>query len=55
MGKPTVQAKQWLDKCFPDSAPSRQIIEKWFSDFKRGHTNTDDAERSARRRMDGQS
>ena len=48
MGKNTVQAKQWLDKCYPDSAPSRQIVEKWFADFKRGRTNTDDAERSAR-------
>lgn len=35
MGKNTVQAKQWLDKCYSDSAPSRQMIEKWFADFKR--------------------
>ena len=34
MGKNTVQAKQWLDKCYPDSAQSRQIVEKWFAYFK---------------------
>ena len=37
---------QWLDKCYPDSAPTRQVVGKWFADFKRGHTNTDDAERT---------
>ena len=41
-----VQAKPWLDKCYLDSAPSRQMVEKWFADFKRGRANTDDAERS---------
>ena len=30
------------------TASSRQIIKKWFADFKRGRTNTDDAERSGR-------
>ena len=49
MGKNTVQAKQWIDKCYPDSAPSRKMVDKWFADFKRGRTNTDDAERSGRR------
>ena len=48
MGKNTVQVKQWLDKCYPDSAPSIQMVEKWFADFKRGRTNTDDAECSGR-------
>ena len=24
------------------------MVEKWLADFKRGHTNTDDAERSGR-------
>ena len=43
MRKNTVQAKQWLDKCYSNSAPSRQIVEKWFAGIKRGHTNTDDA------------
>ena len=44
MGKNTIEAKKWLDKCYPDSASSRQMVEKWFADFKRGRTNTDDAE-----------
>ena len=46
MGKNTVQLKQWLDKCYPNSAPSRQIVEMSFAGFKRGRTNTDDAKRS---------
>jgi histone-lysine N-methyltransferase SETMAR len=48
MGKNTITAKAWLDKCYPDSAPSRQTVEKWFAEFKRGRTDTDDAERSGR-------
>ena len=48
MGKNTIQEKQWLEKCYPDSAPSRQMVKKWFANFKRGRTNTDDAERSDR-------
>ena len=48
MEKNTVQAKKWLDKCYPDSAPSRQMVKKWFSDLKRGRTNTEDAEHSSR-------
>src|SRR5438034_4852657 len=48
MGKNTVQTEQWLDKYYSNSAPSRQMVEKWFADFKRGRTNTDDAERSGR-------
>ena len=49
MGKNSVQAKQWLDKCYPASAPSSQMV-KWFADFKRGRTNTNigGAERSGR-------
>ena len=46
MEKNTAQAKQWLDKCYPDYALSRQMVEKWFADFKRSRTNTDDVERS---------
>ena len=46
MGKNTLQAKRWLDMCCSDSVPSRQTVEKWFGDFKRGRTNTDNAERS---------
>ena len=48
MGKNTVRAKQWLDKCYPDSAPSKQMVEKWFEDSKRVRTNIDDVERSGR-------
>ena len=48
MEKNTVQAKQWLDKRCTASAPSRQMVEKWFADFKRARTNTNDAERSGR-------
>ena len=31
--------------CRHDFFPSRQMVEKWFADFERGRTNTDDAER----------
>ena len=43
MGKNTVQAKQWLDKCYCDSAPSETMVKRWYSDFKCGHTDTNDA------------
>ena len=46
MGKNTVQAKQWLDKCYSDSTPSKTTVKRWFADFKHGHTDTNDAERS---------
>ena len=48
IGKNTVQAKQWFEKCYSDSALSRQMVEKWFADFKRDRTNTDYAERFRR-------
>ena len=48
MGKNTVQEKEWFGKCYLDSAPSRQIVKKWFTDFKRGCADTDDAKRSGR-------
>lgn len=48
MGKNTVQAKQWIDKCYPDSCPSKATICRWFAEFKRGRTDTNDAERSGR-------
>ena len=34
--------------CYPDSDPTRQMVEKWFADFKRGRANADDGERSGR-------
>ena len=46
MGKNTVQAKQWLDKCVSDFAPSETTVKRWYADFKRGHTDTNDAKRS---------
>ena len=48
MRKNTVQAKQWLDKCYSDSAPSETRIKKSYADFKCGCTGTNDTERSGR-------
>ena len=44
MGKNTVEAKQWLDKPYGDSAPVKSTIIDWYFEFKRGRKNTDDAE-----------
>ena len=48
MGKNTVEEKQWLDKRYGNFAPRKSIIIDWYAEFKRGRTNTDDAERSDR-------
>ena len=48
MGKNTVEAQQWLEKCYPDSFPSKSTICRWYAEFKRGRTDTNDAERSGR-------
>lgn len=48
MGKNTVQAEEWLKKCYGDSSPSKATICRWFAEFKRGRTSTEDAERSGR-------
>ena len=48
MGKNTVEAKQWLDKRYGDSASGKSTIIVWYAEFRRGRTNTDDAERSGR-------
>ena len=48
MKKNTVQAQQWLEKCYGDSAPPRTTICRWYAEFKRGRTDTEDAERSGR-------
>ena len=40
--------KQWLDKCYGRSSSSRQMVEKWIGEFKRGRTSTNDAERSVK-------
>ena len=46
--KKTLQAQQWLEKCYGDSAPSKTTICRWYAQFKRGRTDTEDAERSSR-------
>ena len=43
-GKNTVPAKQWLDKCYSDSAPSKTTVKRWYADFKCRRTDTNDAE-----------
>ena len=48
MEKNTVKAKQWLDKRYRDSTPGKSTIINQYAQFKRGRTNTDDAERSGR-------
>ena len=48
MRKSTVEAKQWLDKRYGDSAPGKSTIIDWYVEFKRCRTNTDDADRSGR-------
>ena len=48
MGKNTLEAKQWLDKRYEDSAPEKSTIIDWYAEFKRGRTNTVYAERSGR-------
>ena len=50
MGENIVDAKQWIDKRYGDSAPGKSTITDWYAEFKRGRTNTDDAERSGRRK-----
>ena len=48
MRKNTVQANQWLDKYYSDSAPSETTVKRWYVDFKRGRTDINDAEHSGR-------
>ena len=48
MVKNSLEAKRWLDKRYGDSAPAKSTIIDWYAEFKRGHTNTDDAKRSGR-------
>ena len=43
-----MQAQQWLEKSYGDSAPSKTTICLWYAKFKRGRTDTEDAERSGR-------
>lgn len=46
--KNTVETKDWLDKHYPDSAPGKSTVEKWFAKFKRGEMSTEDDARSGR-------
>ena len=46
MGNNTVQAKQWFDMCYSDSAPSETTVKRWHANFKRGRTDTNDVKRS---------
>ena len=48
MGKNTVQAQQWLEKCYRKNSPSKTTIRRWYADLKRGRINTEDAERPGR-------
>ena len=43
-----MQAQQWLEKCNGDSAPSKTTICRWYAEFKRGRTDTENAERPSR-------
>lgn len=36
--------KVWLEKCYSDTAPSEQLVNKWFAEFKRGRTSTDEVD-----------
>ena len=53
MEKNTVEVKQWLDKRYGDSAPGKSTIIDWYAEFKRGRTDTDDAECSGRPKSAG--
>lgn len=48
MKKNTTEAKEWLDTHYPDSTPGKSTIKDWYNQFKRGRTDTEDAERSGR-------
>ena len=48
LGKNTVLMEQWLDKCYEESSPTRQMVEEWIGKFKRGRTSTNNAEKSGR-------
>ncbi len=48
MGKDPVQARQWLEKCYSDSATSKTTICWWYANFKCTCIDTNDAECSGR-------
>ena len=47
MEKDTVEAKQWLDKRYGNSAPRKSTIIDWYAEFKRIY----DAERSGQPKL----
>ena len=47
MEKNSDQTKQWLDKSYSNSAPSETTVKRWYADFKRSCTDTNDTEHSA--------
>ena len=46
--KTITETKPKLDKYYGDFAPSISMVNKWFTEFRSGRTNTIDAERSGR-------
>ena len=43
-----MQAQQWPEKCYGDSAPSKTTICRRYAEFKRGRTDNEDPELSSR-------
>ena len=43
-GQNTIQAQQWLDKCYSDFATSEMTVKRWYVDYKRCRTDTNDAQ-----------
>ena len=41
MGENTTQAKEWVNKCYGTSSPSYTTVKKWYAEFKRDRTFTD--------------
>lgn len=46
--KTAKETKEKLDKYYGESAPSKSMVCKWFSDFKNGRTSAIDEPRSGR-------
>ena len=53
MGINTIEAKERLHKRYWDSAPGKSTSIDWYAKFKRGCTNTDNAEHFGRPRSAG--
>lgn len=55
MRKNTVETREWLQKRYPQSAPSKTTVRRWFAKFKYGRTDTSDTgkhRKSPRNRFD---